>query len=107
MLTKRARGSLSPPSRPVYGKAVARARRAFMQRDMDTYNNTSPKSCLPGPGRAPIVHTHARARLDPEPSKAGLDLTRSGLDLTLRADLSNSGEGTYASRILAHLCRKR
>ena len=29
-LTKRARGSLSPPSRP--GKAVARARRAFMQR---------------------------------------------------------------------------
>ena len=35
-LTKRARGSLSPPSRPLYGKAVARARRAFMQgQDMD------------------------------------------------------------------------
>ena len=31
-MTKRARGSLSPPSRPaLYGKAVARARRAFMQ----------------------------------------------------------------------------
>ena len=32
VLTKRARGSLSPPSRP--GKAVARARRAFMQGDV-------------------------------------------------------------------------
>ena len=31
-LTKRARGSLSPPSRlSLHGKAVARARRAFMQ----------------------------------------------------------------------------
>ena len=30
-LTKRARGSLSPLSRPVAVKAVARARRAFMQ----------------------------------------------------------------------------